>query len=402
MRIKIINEFSLLYTGYLIMKFYETTYEEYINSVEKYNLHPEITSISNSFPKNIQNLENLIIYGPSGVGKYSQVLNIIKKYSPSELKYDKKITTQTEKQQYIYKISDIHYEIDMSLLGCNSKILWHEIFFQIVDIISVKKEKHGIILCKNFHLIHTELLEIFYSYMQQYNHSQSNIKIKFFMISEHISFIPTHIINNCHILRVGRPSKERVEEMISLNYCLLNNKEEYRNFTQRITEYKTKPSIISQRITKTNADKIKTISESIDMEGVMNLKEYRSFPLVVHEINDEVQNKNNHFELSSVLPKDVFNIICDNIIKEISNPQTISFTEFRDTLYDILTYNLDMTDCLWYILRHFIENKNLTKTDISEILVDTFPFLKYYNNNYRPIYHLERIMFTIINKINKF
>jgi hypothetical protein len=383
------------------MKFYETSYEEYINSVEKYNLHPEIAKISNSFPKGIHNVENLIIYGPSGVGKYSQVLNIIKKYSPSELKYDRKIIAQTEKQQYIYKISDIHYEIDMSLLGCNSKILWHEIFFQIVDIISVKKEKHGIILCKNFHLIHTELLEIFYSYIQQYNHSQSNIKIKFFIISEHISFLPIPIINNCHILRIGRPSKERVEELISSQYCLLNNKEEYRTFTQRIADYKMKPSIFFQRAnpnTKTN--KIKTITENIEIEGVMNIKEYRSFPLIIHEITAETTN--NQFEILSDLPKDVFNIICDNIIKEISNPQNISFAEFRDTLYDILTYNLDMTECLWYILRHFIDNKSLKKTDISEILMDTFLFLKYYNNNYRPIYHLERIMFTIINKINKF
>jgi hypothetical protein len=237
--------------------------------------------------------------------------------------------------------------------------------------------------------------------MQQYNHSQSNIKIKFFIISEHISFMPMPIINNCHILRIGRPSKERIEELISSQYCLLNNKEESRTFTQRITDYKMKPSIFVQRtniVTKTN--KIKTITDNIDIEGVMNLKEYRSLPLIIDEISCE--STNNQFEISSVLPKDVFNIISDNIIKEISNPQNISFTEFRDTLYDILTYNLDMTECLWYILRHFIDNKSLTKTDISEILMDTFLFLKYYNNNYRPIYHLERIMFTIINKINKF
>ena len=29
----------------------------------------------------------------------------------------------------------------MSLLGCNSVTIWHEIFNQIVDIISVKQEK---------------------------------------------------------------------------------------------------------------------------------------------------------------------------------------------------------------------------------------------------------------------
>jgi len=383
------------------MKYYESHYDEYINSVEKYNIHPELIDTINHFPSKNSDLNNCIFYGPTGSGKYSQVLKIIKKYSPSELKYDKKITLQNEKQNYIYKISDVHYEIDISLLGCNSKIIWHEVFLQIIDIISVKQDKFGIIVCKNFHLIHSELLEIFYSYMQQYNHSQSNIKIKFFIISEHISFLPIPIINNCHILRIGRPSKERVEELISSQYCLLNNKEEYRTFTQRIADYKMKPSIFFQRAnpnTKTN--KIKTITENIEIEGVMNIKEYRSFPLIIHEITAETTN--NQFEISSDLPKDVFNIICDNIIKEISNPQNISFTEFRDTLYDILTYNLDMTECLWYILRHFIDNKILSKTDISEILMDTFLFLKYYNNNYRPIYHLERIMFTIINKINKF
>ena len=388
------------------MKFYETSYEEYINSIEKYNLHPEIKDIYNSLPKNINNVENLIIYGPSGVGKYSQVLNIIKKYSPTELKYDKKIVAQTEKQQYIYKISDVHYEIDMSLLGCNSKILWHEIFFQIVDIISVKKEKFGIILCKNFHLIHAELLEIFYSYMQQYNHTQSNIKIKFFIISEHISFLPMSIINNCHILRIGRALKERIEEMLSQNYCLLNNKEESRNFIQRITDYKiTQYSYIQRMNSNKKTNKIKMITDNIDLEGIMNLKEFRSLPLIVNEIDNDIlddETNRTKLELSSNLPKDVFNIICDNIIKEISDPKKISFTEFRDILYDILTYNLDVTECLWYILRHFIDNNSLTKNDISEILIDTFLFLKYYNNNYRPIYHLERIMFTIINKINKF
>ena len=65
---------------------------------------------------------------------------------------------QNEKYTYQYHISDIHYEIDISLLGCNSKLIWHEIVQQIVDIVSVKSDKIGIVVCKNFHLIHTELL----------------------------------------------------------------------------------------------------------------------------------------------------------------------------------------------------------------------------------------------------
>ena len=148
------------------MKFYETHYEDYYHSVEKYNFHPLLEEQYKKFPKHISGFENTIVYGPGGSGKYSQVLYLLKRYSPSQLKYEKKITACTEKQSYTYKISDIHYEIDMALLGCNSKQLWHEIFIQIVDIVSMKNDnKFGVIVCKNFHSIHNELLEIFYSYI---------------------------------------------------------------------------------------------------------------------------------------------------------------------------------------------------------------------------------------------
>jgi len=358
------------------MKFYESHFEEYTTALEKINLHPELSNVFNSLPKKLNELENIIIFGPSGVGKYTQILNILKRYSPSELKYDKKMTINTEKQNYIYRISDIHYEIDMSQLGCNSKILWHEIFFQIVDIIAVKQEKIGIILCKNFHLIHAELLEIFYSYMQQYNHSQTNIKIKFFIMTEHISFIPTTVLNACQILRIERPSKEKYAEL-----TLFYSNDKNKPYLQYISDFKN-----NKRSPNVNK-KINDVLTEIDTDGVLNTKELRAFQLI-NSINE--------------IPKDVFNIICDNIISEILNPNKISFTLLRDTLYDILTYNLDMTECLWYILRFFIEGNYLQKDDISDILKRTYTFLKYYNNNYRPIYHLESIIFYIINKIHRF
>jgi len=357
------------------MKYYETHFDDYITSVESHNLHPELSDVFQKFPSKINKLENLIIYGPSGVGKYSQALCLLKKYSPSDLKYEKKILANTEKQQYVYRFSDIHYEIDMSLLGCNSKILWHEIFFQIVDIISVKQEKIGIIMCKNFHLIHTELLEIFYSYMQQYNHSQSNIQIKFFLLTEHISFLPTPIINVCQVVNIGRPLKQGYVE-ISKQFAPQSI--EKRTFINRVSDYKTR--------IKSNNQSEKMVSE-LELDGIMNIKDLRYFSLI---------------NSTEELPNDVFNIICDNIINEILSDKKINFTEFRDMLYDILTYNLDMVDCLWYILKYFIESGHLSEKDISDVLEKTYTFLKYYNNNYRPIYHLESIIFYIVNKVRKY
>ena len=187
------------------MKFHETHFEEYIVSNQKEDLHPKMNKLFQKFPKKINDLRNLIFYGPPGVGKYTQMLKSIKKYSPTELKYEKKISITFNKQQYFFKISDIHYEIDMSLLGCNSKLLWHDIYLQIIDIISAKTEKSGIILCKYFHEIHSELLENFYSYMQQNN--ASSIDLKFIIVTEKISFIPDNILNCCEVIHMQRPTK---------------------------------------------------------------------------------------------------------------------------------------------------------------------------------------------------
>ena len=344
------------------MKFYETHYEEYLNSCEHYNIHPELISIYEKFPKDIQQFGNLIIYGPSGVGKYTQVLRLIKNYSNTQLKYDKKIKIQSEKQNYIYRMSDIHYEIDMSLLGCNSKILWNDIFLQIVDIVSVKQEKKGFIVCKNFQLIHTELLEIFYSYIQQYNHEHTNLQIRFIIITEQISFIPNNILNCCKIISIKRPFKRDYN-------CLANNIE---------GEHLEPLNSIKRHY------KIKDIIKNTIPENITNIKEIYSFSLLENEEN---------------IPNDLFNIICDNIIKEIENHQKIVFSIFRDTIYDILIYNLDVSECLWYILNYFIKKNKLKENNISEILIKTHIFLKYYNNNYRPIYHLENIFYFIINKM---
>ena len=339
------------------MKFYESHFDEYIKSVEKYNIHKELVPIYNKFPKSIHDFENLIIYGAPGIGKYSQILYLLKKYSPSELKYEKKITVKTEKQEYNYHISDIHYEIDMAFLGCNSKILWHEIYFQIMDIIALKQDKIGIIVCKNFNKINSELLDIFYSYIQHYNTNITNIQIKFILMTEHVSFIPSNILNVCQIIGIKQPFKTEYEKII-LGKEKKNTYEKVENITNML--------------------------EIVDPDSIINIKEMNSFSVI------KSQNE---------IPKDIFNIICNQIIDDINNHEKHDFLKFRDSLYDILVYNLDMTECLYYILSIFIENRCISKNNISQILIKSYKFLKYYNNNYRPIYHLESIMYYIISKI---
>ena len=318
------------------MKFQETHFEEYISAVTKINIHQKLEKTYAHFPSSINKLGNLIFYGPSGVGKYSQMLYSIKRYSHSELKYEKKLSIVFNKDVYFFKISDIHYEIDMSLLGCNSKLLWHDIYQQIVDIISAKSEKSGIIVCKEFHNIHSELLENFYSYMQDNN--ASNINIKFIILTEELSFIPDNILNCCEVINVSRPSK----------------------------------------VAYAKCSKIKLPSD-LKVESITNIKN-----LI---INDNINS----------CP---YKIICDKIIKEMININNLKFLKFRDYLYDIFIYNLDITDCIWYILTVLINQSHIKRINMSPILLKTYIFLKYYNNNYRPIYHLESYLFYLISIIH--
>ena len=370
------------------MKYHESTCNEYIQASKQFNLHPELSNLTKSMPASLSSLGNMIFYGPSGAGKYTQFLRFIEPYSEHRLKTEK-MTVQTEKQIYEYRISDVHYEIDMALLGCESKKLWNDSFFQIVDVVSAKKSKAGIICCKNFHSIHSELLDVFYSYMQ---HCRTlSIHIVFVLLTEHVSFIPKRVLQCCKIIPVKRPDATFYEELSNyhLKYETSNptllEKKTHKGFTNNV-------GLVSRMFPVNNAtqkrDEAKDTDAKpdLDPESILNLKEMRAY-------------KRHH----ESMPKDVFNIVCDNIINEMTKHQEMRLLELRDHLYDILLYGLDVTECLWYILFCFVERGELTGSeDLSEVLTKINLFLKYYNNNYRPIYHLESIFIYLITKIYKY
>lgn len=319
------------------MKFHETHFDHYLSAHQENSLHSTLNLAYKKFPSKIANLKNLIFYGPKGVGKYTQMLAAIKKYSQSELKYEKKLSVTYNKNIYFFKISDIHYEIDMSLIGCHSKMLWNEVYNQIVDILLAKAEKSGIIVCKYFHEIHSELLDIFYSYMQSLN--TANIDLKFIIITEELSFIPDNIVNCCHLIKVPRPSR------ITYNKCL----------------------------------KMK-LKKTLQLHDITNIK---NIPLTL----DQLMNSNE--------------IICNKLVDFIINSKDdINFYNMREHLYDIFIYNLDPYECVWFILNKLTTLNKIKPEYMSDILIKIYTFLQYYNNNYRPIYHFENFIVYLMMKVH--
>jgi len=294
------------------MKIHETTFEEYVLDVRQSNRHS--TNACTGFPDT-----NRIFYGPNGSGKYSQALYSIQSCSPSKLKYEKRMTLQTEKGDYTFRFSDIHYEIDMSLLGCNSKVIWDTFFQQVIEIISVQPEKRGIIVCTNFHHIHTELLETFSSYYKQFYRrndllfNRNDICLRYIILTEHLSFIPSLILNSSTVVPIPLPRNSRMG--LTLN----------------------KQPVVSD-----------------------------CFHQVCLPILEAVRNARN-----GTAPLDLF--------------------RFRDLLYDINIYQMDVLDCLWFVLFSLVESGEIKQEAVSRHYAEIVPFLKYYNNNYRTIYHFESI-----------
>ena len=168
--------------------------------------------------------------------------------------------------------------------------------------------------------------------------SSSSVDLKFILLTEELSFIPDNILNCCEIIHIARPSKTTYTKCLKMS---LPNK--------------------------------------IKLENITNIK-------VLHLYNEDLMLQ--------------YKIICNKIIDQMVNIKDLQFLKFRDILYDIFIYNLDITDCVWYILSSLVEQKKIDTKDLSTIMLKTYCFFQYYNNNYRPIYHLENYLFFLVKIIH--
>ena len=91
-------------------------------------------------------------------------------------------------------------------------------------------------------------MDIFYSYIQHFNHSQANVFIKFIIISEHISFIPNKIQNICQVLQIGSPTKEKCNHIATRHIKKYELPMENKDILSRLHLLKKTHTIQSKRI----------------------------------------------------------------------------------------------------------------------------------------------------------
>ena len=298
---------------------------KFVSIIKNRNIHPELLLYYEKLYKN--NIKNIVFYGPAGSGKYYQVLKYLEFFSPSKLKYQKKITINFNSNQYTYKVSDIHIEIDMQLLGCQAKALWNTIYKFIFNMFFISKELF--IVCKNFHTINDDLLSVFECYMQKNYYKE--ISLHFILITNHISFIHKTILNKLVTINIPSPNKTILKK------CFNNKYHEYNSLIELKSD------------------------------------------IVVVKYGDKL----------------IHNLL------EFINKGELDIEKLRELLYNCLTYNINIYYIVNNILNNLIENDYINKDNALTIYIITYNFLKFYNNNYRSIFHLESYIVNLIKELNE-
>jgi hypothetical protein len=93
--------------------------------------------------------------------------------------------------------------------------------------------------------------------------------------------------------------------------------------------------------------------------------------------------------------------ICICIGDIILSPDAqLKYDSLRERLYDLLTYDINIQECVWSILRRLLQEGSLLPEMMDDIMIRTYTFFQYFNNNYRPIYHLENFVLLLVCKIH--
>ena len=171
--------------------------------------------------------------------------------------------------------------------------------------------------------------------------------------SNTLMFIANHVLNSCEIIPVPRPTATMYKKALSL--------------------------APGAKVIPENVTNIKLLQNPMPEQGnVHNATSATNTTAIASP-------KAHHLEL--------FNNMC----AYISNVDQIRFAQLRELLYDILIYDFDITDFAWHLITELKRKELLHDDNMSDVLINTYKFLQYYNNNYRPIYHLENFVFMLIN-----
>jgi len=121
---------------------------------------------------------------------------------------------------------------------------------------------------------------------------------------------------------------------------------------------------------------------------------------ILRKVFKNYKEYNNLLELkfSSVPP---FGLKFKNLLLDFILNKPFNIECLRQHLYDILVYNISIFELTNFLLEELTSLNKININNILKTYINTYRFLKLYNNNYRSIFHLEKYVVTLIQIINE-
>ena len=282
-------------------------------------LHPELSARLSALAAP----RNLVIYGRGSVGKYYLALDAVRKFSPLGLQYEKMMPIQHNKKTYTVRMSDVHFEVDVQMLGTNSRLIWQTIFAAVLDIVetSITHTRARFIMLKNFQDVSAEMYELLLCYIDDRITKPANIQ--YIIVSEGISFFHDDLLNKFEIVHVPVPSEAALAGMNEA------------------------PAGLWQRPSAKVAPH-------------------------VYEVR-----------------------ILESLVRCVDGFAAERCVDLRNILYDVLIYNIHPTRVAFGMMKQMMAGKGASRVD--RVFFALNRMMAEYNNNYRPIIHLERFVLFLVD-----
>lgn len=296
-------------------------------------------------------IENLLVYGPQGCGKYTLVIKALEKMVGKPIVKTNRFLLLNNSWGNIKEAnvpcSEYHFEINLSKYGHNRNNI-----FSIIDELCSSEEinktlPYRIILIRNLHQANLEIIKFIKQKAEIYNE-----KIKFLMLTKTNSNIIKLLSGVFFTLRVPSPNKEDIKSVLKLN---------------KVKFDKQLDTIIS------NSNRNLSIILS-----QLEIRQLTSF------YKTATQSK------------------AETIIKFLKERKLSSLGEIRSIIYEYQTANEDLDLLIITISRHFLDLGNI-KFPVSK-KVKLTSLLANYNsqkiNSFKEIVHIETILFNLFKLIH--
>ena len=324
------------------------------DNIDEFIINKETAiKINKLFDKNFIN--NLLIYGHSGCGKYTLFIKQLEKILKSKIKLvSKNILLNLEgsiNKETTIACSEYHFEINLNKYSNNKNIL-----FSLIDSLCESKEinqvlSHKIILIRNIHSASIE----FVKYVKQKAEMSWNTT-KFIVISNVKSIILKTLTGVFTPLKVPNPLQEDILLELKRSKIKLKSKDK-KELIEIIKESKHNLNIIFSKL--------------------------------------EINKLTNYY-------KTVRELTCKAICNLIKEPKISNLYDIRNHIYEYQTQNEDLNSLIYDIYEYFSNLPQISFSDKKKI--ELIEIVSNFNTNnvksYKQIIHTEATIFNIFKLYN--